>query len=157
MGKTTVATETKAEKAVKRWTSTHKNSGVAVLNRNGHHSVACVSWKVKASIDIRTNDTSDAIDYTNNSIYASLTLSDCNKAVHLDFDCYKNSDVNNSIYKIDTLIRELENFRKSLIKGAKIFRKGIKYKKYKEKSDLEGLVGIVTDVDEHFMKNLIKK
>lgn len=98
-----------------------RKAGNAILNKPGFHSVAAMSHEVNVG---------------NASISAGIDLSDCTRSINLDFNVYSNDptkDFENNLFKINTLIRELEDFRKNLIKGQKILKENKKEKESNKK------------------------
>ena len=56
-------------------------------------------------------------DYFYSGWEAGVTISDCRKAVDLDFCCYSVKDVDAAIHKISVLLTELENFGNLLLEN----------------------------------------
>lgn len=67
----------------------------ALLNLPGHHSTAAVVAEVR------------------NEHTCFVQISDCQRAVNLEFDMYSQDDYANGVFKIDTLIATLTTFRKA--------------------------------------------
>ncbi len=59
----------------------------------------------------------DAEDYP--YLHASLTVTDCNRSVCLDFNCSSLECIENAKHKIDVLISELVHFKEEFLQGAK--------------------------------------
>lgn len=64
------------------------------LNRPGHNSVAAIF----ATVDAEEK-------------FSQLILSDCNHSVDFDVSIYNASDRGNTLFKIDTMLRVLKEFR----------------------------------------------
>lgn len=52
-----------------------------------------------------------------------LTIKDCNNTVDFDFDIKTKEGMKNSLYKIDTMINTLSNFRQKLLEARKLIKK----------------------------------
>lgn len=94
----------------------------SLLNLPGHHSTAAISGYV-----IRTYHEVKDAENKNNTIYAiegELSISDCNKSIHLDLSIYHcntndseslaraKADRQNNLYKLRTLIEKLTELEK---------------------------------------------
>ena len=84
--------------------------GNALLNKPGFHSIGAISYNIERSPASEGGLRSYLI--------ASVCISDCDRKVMLDFDIDDNSpkrrreEYENSLYKIDVLISELQAFRR---------------------------------------------
>jgi hypothetical protein len=55
------------------------------------------------------------VDYYNpDFVYGSFEITDCNRKISLNFDFTDSKEKENTKFKIDTLIKELEDFRKEV-------------------------------------------
>lgn len=92
-----------------------KKSGNAILNKAGHHSVASISYSAASSFkmefDAETGKKNIESDW---DIDAKIVISDCFKAVSLDFDIYEERDKSNVLKKITTLKNQVIKFEKAL-------------------------------------------
>jgi hypothetical protein len=75
----------------------------ALLNLPGHQSTACIV----AEIDLETDRSYP--DYT-------FKISDCDRSISLDFNFNSEAERENNLYKIDTLISVIREFRKGIVK-----------------------------------------
>ena len=86
----------------------------SLLNLPGHHSTAAISWNV-------------IVEPSRNHAPSDLDISDCSRAINLAFIVDDElEDFENSIFKVNVLISELNKFKKALYKARKIH---LKYKK----------------------------
>lgn len=69
-----------------------------LLNRPGFHSTAAIACQVE-------------ITNWHKHVMAEVHVSDCDRKISLDFDDSTRSDYNNSLHKIDTMIKVLTKFR----------------------------------------------
>jgi len=53
----------------------------------------------------------------------TLVFKDCNDSVDFDFDIKTKEGMKNSLYKIDTMINTLSNFRQKLLEAKKLIKK----------------------------------
>lgn len=53
-------------------------------------------------------------DYRHNSVYAEFYIRDCSRQICLEFNCYNDSDYDNAMYKVSTLMAEIAEFKHSL-------------------------------------------
>jgi hypothetical protein len=79
------------------------------LNKRGHHSTAAIFAEVR-------------VDRYHNNSEATLAISDCRRRIELDFPWVggfhfhkKASEMSNALYKLDTLIDTLTQFREALL------------------------------------------
>ena len=49
-----------------------------------------------------------------NSVYADFSIRDCNRQVCLEFSIYEESDYQKAMFKVNSLLIELEAFKKKL-------------------------------------------
>lgn len=91
------------------------------LNKPFHHENATIFTEVKIEDDSRWGWS------------AICKISDCNRTVSLCFDNDSKDDHINNLYKIDTLISNLREFRKGLVRGNREFLK-VKQKQKNDKS-----------------------
>lgn len=66
-------------------------------------------------------------------VYSSLRLTDCSKAIFLDFDMWEDRGFDSRLAKIDVLINSLKSFRKDYITTYKASVKSFKQKSKKKK------------------------
>lgn len=97
----------------------------AVLNKPGHHSVAACAGSVEVGAGTH--------------VYSTFSISDCSRVITLDLEIKNDKDYANSVFKIETLIEQLEDQltlmkwgRKEVKRREKILRKW--KKKTKKKS-----------------------
>lgn len=76
------------------------------LNRHGHHAGAYIIARVQDTSRAETEDWAWA-DY-------ALSISDCDRVIHLAISNRTEWDRRNTLYKIDTLIDVLGRFRAAL-------------------------------------------
>jgi hypothetical protein len=92
-----------------------KANGSKMLNIPGQHSVACIVWNVDSHVEISTRHNGNV----RLNIDGDLSISDCHRNVRLDFsvDVYgspddeQNAQLENVLYKVDTMIEALHEFR----------------------------------------------
>lgn len=82
----------------------------ALLNKPGFHSTAAIAAHVKAP---------RCYNKKGRYIDGTITISDCIRAIDLDVSGTKPEDYDNALYKIDTLISVLTEFRKAYVKARK--------------------------------------
>lgn len=51
------------------------------------------------------------------SVYGNFAITDCSRKISLDFYASNLEDVDNNMFKIDTLLAELQDFRNKLVDG----------------------------------------
>ena len=98
----------------------------ALLNKAGHNSTAAIA----ASI----------INYYGNTPSVELQMSDCSRVVTLDFPILEEADRENTLFKLDTLLSVLTDFRSAVSEACddaekvQIKREKAKKKKAKKKT-----------------------
>lgn len=114
---------------MKTFKSKYRKVGNKILNKRGHHTTAAISYEIE-NIYSLSYDAKDknpiSINYNSNTIDANLTLSDCFKTVSLNFDINNAEDQRNAMHKIDTLMKELKDFKEGLIEAIKHRDKHVK-------------------------------
>lgn len=101
---------------MKQYKSKFKKCGNKILNRAGHHSVAAVSHEVDNTYSAFFEKDKDVdVGYNSEGINAGLTISDCNRTVTLNFDIFDKEEEINSLHKINSLVKEIEQFRANLL------------------------------------------
>lgn len=73
------------------------------LNSGLYHSTACVVAKI-SEIEYGS--------YPN----CEFSISDCSRVITLDMDAYSGADIDNSLYKMDVLIKSAQEMKKALKK-----------------------------------------
>lgn len=58
-----------------------------------------------------------------NTFDITLVFKDCSNSVDFDFDIKTKEGMENSLYKIDTMINTLSNFRQKLLEAKKLIKK----------------------------------
>jgi hypothetical protein len=58
-----------------------------------------------------------------NTFDITLVFKDCNNTVDFDFDIKTEEGMENSLYKIDTMINTLSNFRQKLLEAKKLIKR----------------------------------
>lgn len=101
------------------------------LNLPGQEEMASILAQVKLQ-DYWGDEENEYrhIDYT-------LIISDCNKQIRLDFDHDDEYDQENSLFKLDTLINTLSEFRSALVDEFKIQNEFKLKREEKKKRDAE--------------------
>lgn len=94
---------------------------------NQHYGMAAFEWEVSSEEHYP-------------SISARFDITDCNRKVSLEFDCYRGDEGNDAyncrIDKVDILINELKQFRKALVSNKKIMDKtALEFDKKRSKED----------------------
>lgn len=90
----------------------------ALLNLPGHHSTAVIIAEIEDTRgweDGKGRGGKELTSY-NAQPETTLTISDCSRQVNLELDLGTDSRLENSLYKIDTLIDCLRAARKGVIK-----------------------------------------
>lgn len=95
------------------------------LNKEGHHSVAFIL----ASIDV------DESRWGGRYSDSSIIISDCNRQIELTFDTNCEESFENSLYKLNILIKTLKEFKCVLEKEGKITLSENKAKKEAQKKE----------------------
>ncbi len=94
------------------------------INKPGFHATAFVYATVSKT---RADDESGC--------YTNLDIADCNRSISLSIDCDGEASIANSLYKLDTLIDTLTEFREAFKKECDIQR---------ERSKRQTKVNIIT-------------
>ncbi len=74
----------------------------SLLNLPGMHSVASIVGEV---------------DLADEYLTTVCSISDCSRVIHLEFAYGTNDDRENNLYKIDTMIDVLRQFRKGVVRA----------------------------------------
>ncbi|MCA1799746.1 MAG: hypothetical protein LC650_00445 [Actinobacteria bacterium] len=77
------------------------------LNREGHHTLASILATILAS----KKEVKTWMD-------AEIVITDCYRAITLEFDAYDKEDYENSVEKLDKLISTLTEFREAYVEQA---------------------------------------
>jgi hypothetical protein len=104
----------------------------AFLNLPGHNSTAAIVASITQG---ELNEHED-----NQTVDVELHISDCNRTISFDFDLYNKAERENALYKVETIISVLTEFRDEIKKASKHQTKfELKYKKrrLKELEELE--------------------
>ena len=93
-----------------------------VFLSDSHEESGSICWVVQTDKD-------HSMSIFQYAVTASVSISDCNKTIHLDFDCEKVKHIDKRIDKVDTLIAELTKVKDALVeaKGELTKRKGWYY------------------------------
>lgn len=94
-------------------TEEHIFSESKLLNKPGFNATAAVSYTLKLSKN--TSNTTHVYDD------GVIIISDCSKVISLDFSFSDEEEFDNSIFKIDTMIEVLNNFKRDLIQARDLF------------------------------------
>lgn len=99
------------------------------LNKEGHHSDASIFCEIKFS------------DKENSWTDCSLKIKDCRDQIHLsveiDHDDVENGNYENTIFKLDTLITELTNYKQACEKAHEESKRRAEVQKEKERQEEE--------------------
>lgn len=104
------------------------------LNLPGQEELAAIL------VSIRKQNWNNEPDSLYRNVSYNLVISDCNKQVYLDIDDDSEFNQENSLFKIDTLIDTLSQYRAALVVEFKIqndLRTKRKAKEEKEKAEAE--------------------
>jgi hypothetical protein len=82
----------------------HRWGTSSLLNKEGHHSVAAVA----TTFEIGT--------WGDGSVDCDMTISDCSDTVNLTFSYNSDDEYENSMHKIDLLIRQMQRVKHQLKK-----------------------------------------
>lgn len=94
------------------------------INKKGYHSNAAIVATIERH------------DFGDNGFYGTYKLSDCNRTVEISIDLDNLDEYENTLYKLDKILKITENFKKAVI-GLKPEIKEIERKrKIKEKERL---------------------
>lgn len=91
--------------ARKRW-----HGGRSMLNRRGHQSTANIVAEVENTAQWRMDDR----PHWDNEPEVTLHIADCDRKISFDFAFESAEDRSNNLYKVDTMIRRLTDFREAL-------------------------------------------
>lgn len=93
------------------------------LNKPGLVSLtSCISYTVQLS-----SYNEDLIkENLCNNCNIDFAISDCRRNINLEFDVYKEETYENSLYKLDTIIKACQLMKKDLSKARKELVKGLK-------------------------------
>ena len=80
-----------------------RRRGKAFLSKS-HDEGGTVTWNVSA----RKGDYEDPL-------ISTLRITDCEKAIYIDFDCHKVKYIQGRIEKLDVLLEEINKFREALL------------------------------------------
>ena len=83
------------------------------LNLAGHQGQANIVAYI-------VNDAWDKSDKLERNVDIKLDIADCSRVISMSIDDYSEDDRENSLYKVDTLIEVLTDFRKALKKEFKL-------------------------------------
>jgi len=84
-----------------------KESSSSLLNKPGHQTIAAVSWNIE-------------IEYVSDSDF-ELTISDCRNVVNLFFNVDTDENFDNAMFKVDTLTKQIREFKAALKKAKRIY------------------------------------
>jgi len=105
---------------VRKFLNLEKNSGTASILA----SIVCKGYNHK---DVNKDED---YDYVN----TELVISDCGKSINLSFDMEDEEEYVNGVYKLETLITTLKEFKEAFIQGREIHLK-IKDRRRKEQKE----------------------
>lgn len=114
-----------------------KKANSALLNKPDFGSTAAISWQI--------------VLHESNYLTGNIAISDCHKVITLDI--YTDNDIketkgfDNSIHKLDTLIKNLKNCKEELINIEKIRRDYEKLKIEEKKKKLLDKSNLLNDQD----------
>ena len=91
------------------------------INKKGYHSNAAIIATIERH------------DFGDNGFYATYKLSDCNRTVEISIDLDTIEEYENTIYKLNKLLKVTENFKNKIIS----LRPEIKEKERLEKKEKE--------------------
>jgi len=83
------------------------------LNLPGHHGMANIVAYI-------VDDKWDKSDKLERDVDIKLDIADCSRVISMSIDDYSKDDRENSLYKVDTLIEVLSDFKKALKKEFKL-------------------------------------
>lgn len=113
------------------------------LNLEKFHSIGTIFGYIKLSKWKRSKDDKEPIkDEEYNSIDVQLTISDCSKSINLSVELDNNDDYANTIYKLETLISSLTEFKVKL-ELAKSINNKIDKRRLEENNKLKDEPGII--------------
>lgn len=90
----------------------------ALLNLPGHHSTAAIIAEIENTVDWPEGKSRSGGELTSYTAEPNSTLliSDCSNQVNIEIDIGTSARLENSIYKIDTMIDALKALRKGVIR-----------------------------------------
>lgn len=93
------------------------HGGRALLNQEGHHSTAVIVAEIEDTKAWPLDKGRNGADPTSYNIVPNtkLILTDCSEKVNIELDIGTDARLQNSLHKIDTMLRLLRKARKGLI------------------------------------------
>lgn len=93
------------------------HGGRAFLNLPGHHSTAAIVAEIIDTADWPANRAPSGEEYETYNVEPSVTcqITDCDSAVRIECDILTANQLENSLYKLDTLIEAFQALREGLI------------------------------------------
>jgi hypothetical protein len=88
-----------------------------LLNKAGFHSTAAIAYNI-------------SVEKINNKVFTSgeINISDCSRTINLDLDCSKEKELQNALFKVQTLINTFKSIKTNLKEAYKLYNK-LKLKK----------------------------
>lgn len=93
------------------------HGGRALLNQPGHHSTAVLIAEIEDTrqwLEGRGRGNADPTGY-NITPNTKLIVSDCSQSINLELDIGTDARLENSLYKLDTMIAMLRKVRKGVL------------------------------------------
>lgn len=90
-----------------------------LLNKPGFHSTAAISSVIKISFE------EDGVGKKNGFVDINFQMSDCHRSINLDFPIGDEARFDNSMFKIQTLIDHMVEFRDGMIKSREILKENL--------------------------------
>lgn len=92
-------------------------SNNSLLNKPDHHATAAISCRLSFASQLVWNRKENKIDSFSRHIAGAIAISDCSRSITLNIDCgYHDGDTDNAIYKIDSLLTELQKCKENLLR-----------------------------------------
>lgn len=93
------------------------HGGRALLNQPGHHSTAAIVAEIEDTRDWITGKGrgGDDLQRYNAAPLSTFTITDCDNKVNIEVGFDSDNGLENSLYKVDTLIATLRKLRRGLV------------------------------------------